>query len=53
MSSTDETSDSNELERAAGQIEALLASLVGDYEESQSDSPTDQSMHHVNHDGCY
>ena len=41
MSSTDETSDSNELERAAGQIEAPLASLVGDYEESQSDSPTE------------
>ena len=38
MSSTDEASDSNELERAAGQIEAPLASLVGDYEESQSDS---------------
>ena len=41
MSSRDETSDSDELERAAGQIEAPLASLVGDYEESQSDSPTE------------
>ena len=41
MSSTDQTSDSDELERAAGQIEAPLASLVGDYEESQSDSPTE------------
>ena len=41
MSSTDETSDSDEVERAAGQIEAPLASLVGDYEESQSDSPTE------------
>ena len=39
MSSADQTPDSDELERAAGQIEAPLASLVGDYEESQSDSP--------------
>jgi len=38
MSSADQTPDSDELERAAGQIEAPLASLVGDYEESQSDS---------------
>ena len=41
MSSTDQTPDSNELERAAGQIEAPLASLVGDYEESQADSLTE------------
>ena len=39
MSSKDQTPDSDELERAAGQIEAPLASLVGDYAEAQSDSP--------------
>ena len=38
MSSSDQTPDTDELERAAGQIEAPLAGLVGDYEESQSDS---------------
>ena len=38
MSNADQTPDTDELERAAGQIEAPLASLVGDYEESQSDS---------------
>ena len=38
MSSKDQTPDTDELERAAGQIEAPLASLVGDYEEPQSGS---------------
>ena len=33
MSSTGQTPDSDELARAAEQIEAPLASLVGDYEE--------------------
>ena len=36
MSSADQTPDSDELERAAGQIEAPLASLVGEYEETDA-----------------
>ena len=36
MSSTDQTSDTDELERAAESIEAPLASLVGDYEEADA-----------------
>ena len=40
MSSTDQTPDTDELERAAEQIEAPLASLVGEYEEADShDAP--------------
>ena len=40
MSSTDQKPDTDELERAAEQIEALLASLVGEYEEADSqDAP--------------
>ena len=36
MSSVDQTPDTDELERAAEQIEAPLASLVGEYEESDA-----------------
>ena len=36
MSSADQTPDTDELERAAEQIEAPLASLVGDYEETDA-----------------
>ena len=36
MSTADQKPEDDELERAAGQIEAPLASLVGDYEESAS-----------------
>ena len=38
MSTPDQTPDTDELERAAEQIEAPLASLVGDYEESEADN---------------
>jgi len=38
MATSDQTPETDELERAAEQLEAPLASLVGDYEESQADS---------------
>ena len=38
MSTADQTPDTDELERAAEQIEAPLAGLVGDYEESEADN---------------
>ena len=38
MSTPDQTPDTDELERAAEQIEAPLAGLVGDYEESEADN---------------
>jgi len=38
MSTSDQTPDTDELERAAEQIEAPLAGLVGDYEESEADN---------------
>ena len=34
MTTSDQKPDTDELERAAEQLEAPLASLVGDYEES-------------------
>ena len=36
MAIPDQTTDTDELERAAEQIEAPLASLVGDYEEADA-----------------
>ena len=39
MTTSDQKPDTDELERAAEQLEAPLASLVGDYEESQADNP--------------
>ena len=38
MTTSDQKPDRDELERAAEQLEAPLASLVGDYEESQADN---------------
>ena len=38
MTTSDQKPDTDELERAAEQLEAPLASLVGDYEESQADN---------------
>ena len=38
MATSDQKPDTDELERAAEQLEAPLASLVGDYEESQADN---------------
>ena len=42
MTTSDQKPDTDELERAAEQLEAPLASLVGDYEESQADNPDRQ-----------